>query len=422
MPPLHCFLISKWRGFRVAILAGLSIVPCVFSGCTGSQAPAGVTQAKPIPPVIFDFPIEKEVTDFEDFVGQTEAVKTVMVRARVTGYLDKVNFEDGAEVAEDAVLFEIDPRSYQATAARTAAGVKQGDAHLKRLDLDNRRAQNLTARGVMPREEFDKISGDFSEAESMLASSKADNELAQLNLSFTKVTAPIAGRLSRRMVDPGNLVKADDTMLTTIVSLDPMHVNFDIDERTLLRLRRLVLEGKIKPRAEADVPIQAALADEDDYPHTGKINFSDNRLDASTGTLRLRAEIANPVVNPANKTRVFTPGLYVKIRLPVGVPHKSVLVPEEAVGTDQGRKFLYLINAENKIIQRPVTIGSRDGVFRVIASGLTMEEKARVVVRGLQRVRLNEKVNPQRLPSSDSLSSGPEVKTPAKAAEKKSRL
>jgi len=382
------------------VLSGLDCLP-------GKTDPSAKKADDPI--VIYDLPIMQEITEYEDFVGYTEAQKTVEIRARVTGYLDKVNFEDGSDVNQDAVLFEIDPRPYQATAARTEAGVVQSDAHNKRLDRDVRRAQSLIARGVMPQEEYDKVTGDYAESGGLLASAKADNDLAKLNLSFTRVTAPISGRISRKMVDPGNLVRADDTLLTTIVSLDPMYLYFDIDERTMLRLQRLIREGKIKSRREAEIPVLARLSSdkEDEYPYTGIINFSDNRLDSSTGTLRVRAQIPNP------KPYIFTPGLYVKVRLPVGKPRLAVMVPGEAIVSDQGRKFLWVVDKAKEVDketkvekevevvhQLSVTVGLPSGKMRVIEEGITPGAKTRIVVRGLQRVRPNLRVNAQSMPTS----------------------
>ena len=212
--------------------------------------------------------------------------------------------------------------------------------------------------------------------------------MAKLNLDFTEVKAPISGRISRRMVDPGNLVRADDTMLTTIVSLDPMYAYFDIDERTLLKLRRLTAEGKIKARDDGNViPVWVGLSDEEEFPHAGEINFTDNRVDPSTGTLRVRGVLPNP------KPRLFSPGMFVRIRLPVGEPHQAILIPEKAVGTDQGNKFLYIVDGEDKVVYRPVKTGSLNEGMRVVTDGLKAGE--RVIVIGGQRVRQGAPVDAQ---------------------------
>jgi multidrug efflux system membrane fusion protein len=395
--------IASPRAATLAIAASM----LVSFGCSRTKPNA----VPPNPPtVIVAAPVTREVTDVEDFVGQTAAEFTVEVRARVTGYLNMVNFIDGKEVEKDSVLFEIDPRSYETELARTEALVVQNEAHAKRLDLDFRRGKTLRGREVMPQEEFDKIEGDLAEAKAMISSAKAARDFAKLQVGFTKVKAPISGLISRRMVDKGNLVKADDTLLTTIVSLDPMYVYFDIDERTLIRLRRLVNEGKVARRGDAGVPIQGALADEDDFPHQGAINFSENRLDMSTGTLRVRAIMANPLPTDGKGTRVLSPGMFMKVRLPVGTPRMAMLVPEESIGTDQGAKFVYVVEEKKPdpkapatdpkkpkqyvVSQKPVNIGNlyfRN--LREIVTGIGPND--RVITMGLQRVRDGVAVTPQ---------------------------
>ena len=333
-------------------------------------------------------PISRTVADFEDFVGQTMAVMTIDVRARVTGYLDKVNFDDGADVNQDVVLFQIDPRPYEAEVARTKASLEQAVAHNKRLEADYHRAQTLLAREQLARADYDLTAGDYSESGAMVGIARAQYDLALLNLGFTKVTAPITGRLSRRLVDPGNLVSQDNTILTSIVSLDTIYVYFDLDERTLLKLRRLVNAGKIKSRTEAEIPVFGALADEEGFPHRGTINFSDNRLDTNTGTLRVRAVIPNP------KPRAFSPGMYMKVHLPVGTPHMAMLVPEEAVGTDQGERYVYVVDEKDTVAQRRIKAGNLYfQKWRAVDEGIGPDD--RVVVSGLQRVRPGLKVDPK---------------------------
>ncbi len=356
-----------------------------FTGCT-QEAPK-LAPTKP-PVVLVSTPVSDEVTEFEDFTGRTDAVFSVEVRARVTGYLEKVNFKDGAEVKEGDLLFQIDPRIYQAELDRAEATILQAEARLKRLEADNRRATMLFNRGAISREEFERISSDFAEGTASVGIAKANRDLAKLNVGYTKVTAPISGRISRRLVDPGNLVQADQTALTTIVSLDPMYVYFDIDERTMLKFRRLIREGKIQSRESgAVVPVLTALSDEEGFPHVGAINFSDNRVDASTGTLRVRGSIANP--NP----RVLSPGLFMRVRVPIGTPRYALMISEQSLGTDQGRKFLYVVNDKNEVVYRPVKVGPLNEGLRVIEDGLKRGE--RVIVSGLQRVKPGAKVDPK---------------------------
>jgi multidrug efflux system membrane fusion protein len=354
------------------------------AGCNDDR-PAAKKAAPPI--VTVTQPVERDITEHEDFTGRTDAVYTVDVRARVSGYLEKVSFKDGDEVKEGDVLFQIDPRQYEADLARNEATVTQAEAHARRLEADYQRAVKLYARGGIGREEYDRITGDRDEAEAAVGIARAARDLAKLNVQWTKVLAPITGRLSRRLVDPGNLVKADDTIMTNIVSQDIMYVYFDIDERTLLRLRRLIREGKIKSRTETEVPIHVELADEAGYPHKGVIDFSDNKIDPSTGTLRVRGKIDNP------RPRVLSPGLFVRVQLPIGNPHRALMVPEQALGTDQGRKFVYVVDRDRKVLYRTVKVGPLEEGYRVVVDGLKPGE--RVILSGVQRVKPGIEVNPK---------------------------
>ena len=347
------------------------------AGCARPQAQAGMG-APPPPEVKVSLPVSREVTDFEDFPGRTEAVNSIDVRARATGYLATVNFREGSIVQKDVVLFEIDSKPYEAELARAEANLVQAEAHAKRLDLDYKRGLNLIGTKAMAQEDFDKISGDRAEAIAAISVASASRDTAKLNLGYTKVHAPITGRISRRNIDPGNLVKADDTILTTIVSLDPIYAYFDVDERATLRLKQLVREGKLKFDPENKVPVFMALANEKDYPHKGIIDFVDNRVDADTGTWRLRGKFDNPNESVAS-------GMFVHVRLPIGPAHQALMIAEEALGTDQGQRFVYVIDDEGKAHSRPVTVGRLHEGLRVILDGLKPADK--IVVNGLQRVR-----------------------------------
>jgi RND family efflux transporter MFP subunit len=356
-----------------------------LAGCERAQSQQPPAM-KP-PEVLISLPVTQEVTDYEDFAGRTEAVSTIEIRARVTGYLDKVCFDgkEGADVKKGDVLAEIDPRPYRAELARTEANVVQAQAHLKRLELDYNRATKVRSRGAMSQEEYDKICGDRAEASAAVGVAEASRDNAKLNLEFTQVKAPIDGRISRRLVDPGNLVKADETMLTTIVSLDPMYAYFDVDERTVLRIRRLLREWQTK-LSSAAVPVMLRLADEDEFTHQGTINFVDNKVDTNTGSMWLRGLFTNPKQD-------LSPGLFVYVRLPVGTPRKCILMAEQALGRDQAQKFVYVINDKDEVLYRPVKIGRLENGLRVITEGLAMGEK--VVVSGLQRIRPGIKVEPK---------------------------
>jgi RND family efflux transporter MFP subunit len=404
-------MIRARRGQFPALALALGLACGGVFGC--SSAPPEAVRPKPVL-VTYASPVSDYVTDYEDFTGRTEAIFSINITARVSGYLDKVHFKDGDEVKEDDPLFDIDPRPYKAELDRTEANLAQTEAHLKRLEADFRRATNLLSRGSIGREEYDKVSGDRAEAEAAVGIARASFDLAKLNVGFTKINAPITGRLSRRMVDPGNLVKSDETALTTIISQDPLYVYFDVDERTLLRLRRLVGEGKIPSRQVADIPVLCGLSDEEDFPHKGLVNFSDNKVDPGTGTLRVRASLANP------KPRLLSPGMFMRVRLPVGSPRKSTMVPERSLMTDQGQKYLYLVDEHSKVLRRDVSVGKLEGRMRVIEKvdkGLPSD--AKVIVEGQQRVRPGAEVTARPEPGSDDLKTKSTAERPPSAPEKR---
>jgi membrane fusion protein, multidrug efflux system len=253
-------------------------------------------------------PVVRQETNFETFTGRLSPVNSVELRARVSGYLDKVNFTDGSDVKKGDVLFEIDPRPYQAELDRANAALVLSEARLKRAETDLARAKALLGRGAVSQEEFDKVKADVDEAKAALMVAKATREVYALNLSWTKVTAPIDGRISRRLLDAGNLVKTDETTLARIITTDPINVTFDMDERTFLKLRTAMADGKLKAKSLADLPVAIGLANEKDFPHKAKIDFVDSQLDATTGAIHVRA------VLPNTDGRLM-PGLFARVRL-----------------------------------------------------------------------------------------------------------
>lgn len=356
-------------------------------GCgKASATPTG--PAPQAPEVDVCLPVFQEITDFEDFTGQTESVRTIDIRARVTGYLKAVHFKHGAEVKQGDLLFEIDPPYYEAEFARTEGMVAQTEARLARLKLDYARAERNLSTKVITQEQFDQVSGDLKEAAANLKTAQAQHKIASVNLGYCTIRAPIDGRMSRPNVDPGNLVKADDTTLSLsrIVAQNPVWAYFDLDERTMLRLRRLVHSGKSGALGESQLPVFIGLADEEGYPHQGVLNFEDNRLDPSTGTLRVRGEFSN-------EDRVLQPGLFVRVRLPIGEQYQALLVPEQAVGTDQGQKFVYVIDADDQVTYQRVTTGKLREGLRVITDGISSGD--RIVMTGVQRVQAGMKVVPK---------------------------
>jgi len=363
------------------------------AGC--NKGPAAPPPAAP-PEVKIDSPVIREVTEYEEFTGRTEASMSVELRARVSGYVDKLHFKDGADVKKGDTLIDLDPRGYKAELERLEAQLRDNQARLERLGTEYRRVRSLGTSRAVSQEEVERISGERSQAEASVSAAKAAIKAAKLNIEFATVKAPFDGRLSRRMVDPGDSVKADDTMLTSLVAIDPIHAYFDIDERTVLRLRRLVHEGKLRSSRENTLYVNLGLADETGYPLVGVIDFVDNHLDPGTGTLRIRASLANP-------RKLLSPGMFVRLRLPVSLPYTAALIAEEALVSDQGQKFLYVVNAvdkededkEYRVEYRKVETGQIQNGLRVVKKGLTASDW--VIIEGQQRVRPNVKVTPSRV-------------------------
>jgi RND family efflux transporter MFP subunit len=390
------------RGLGVGLIC---LLPVAIAGCWRPSS-AGSMQAADqaaLPEVLAGRPVVKTITDYEDFTGHTEAVMSVEIRARVSGYLVKglkdggLN-KEGTEVKEGELLFEIDPRTYEADKSKSEAALAQSQAHLERLNKDLKRGQELLPTRSISQGDYDQIAGDYKEAEAAVKTAQAALRLADLNIEFTKVRAPCDGRVSKQLIDPGNMVQADQTPLTTIVTLDPIYAYFDIDERTLLQLRRMVRAGELKSAREAKVKILLRLVDEEGYPHEGLIDFADNRLDTMTGTLRLRCVFPNP-------KRILSPGMFARVRLPIGQPHRAILIPEEALGSDQGQKFLYVVSDRNEVTYRRVQVGSLQDGLRVVKSGLA--EAERVVLDGLQRIKPGDKVRPKNVEATTSSSRSP---------------
>jgi RND family efflux transporter MFP subunit len=343
---------------------------CLLSGAaSAAQEGAGGPPEVPVAR-----PALREVVDHEDFSGRTEATQAVELRARVSGYLLKAPFREGTEVKQGDVLFEIDPRPYRGELDRANATMALAEARLKLAEANHKRMAALLPRGAVAREDLDKAAAERAEAEAGVELARAGREVARLNFEFTQVRAPIAGLVGRRLVVPGNLVKADDTLLAALVTLEPMYVYFDIDERTLLRLRRSFPDGlKVEK-----VPVGIGLGDDNGFPLRGALDFLDIRVDAQTGTLRARAVLPN-------KDKLLLPGMFVRARLAVSPPGKALLVPDQAVMTEEGARFVFVVNDKDVLEKRPVTLGQEDDGWRVVKAGLKAED--RVVVGSLGKLR-----------------------------------
>jgi RND family efflux transporter MFP subunit len=372
---------------------GAVFIPAILllTGCTQSQGGAHQEQP-PAAIVIVSPPIEKSVTDFVDYTGRTDAAESVEIRARVTGFLRPVLFKEGAEVEKGTPLFEIDDREYQADLDSARAELASAEAHRKKATTDFERMESLKQMKAASAEEFDRADAAKKEADANVESARAKQTRAQLNVDFSKIAAPISGKISRSQITEGNLVNADVTVLTTIVSVEPMHVYFDVDERTILTLRKQVREGQLEGKAKEEIPVLMGLTIDNDYPHVGAIDFLENRVDPRTGTIRVRGTFANP--KPEKGERFLDAGLFARVRVPIGDPKPVLLVTERAIGTDQGQKFLYIVDDQNEVAFRPVQLGAIHDGLRVIVEGVTAGE--RVIIDGLQRVRPGSVVQPKR--------------------------
>ncbi|MGO9597256.1 MAG: efflux RND transporter periplasmic adaptor subunit [Isosphaeraceae bacterium] len=375
---------------------GLCATLALVSGCARKPPPIAPSELVSIP---VSKPIVREVTDFVDFTGRTEAIQSVDIRPRTTGYLVKLAFEEGAEVQAGDLLFVIDPRPYQAQLDQATGQVNLYQAQLKlaRSTLGRDRAINSMTPNSISRQQIDQDEAAVEEADARVKAYEKNRDVYKLNHEFTRVIAPISGMVSRYYLTLGNLVNQDQTLLTTIVSLDPMYGYFDMDEPTLLRIRKAINEGKLRPRRANGlrVPVFMGLQGEAGFPHEGSINFVNNQLNPTTGSLLVRGVFPNP--KPQGGTRLLSPGMFVRIRLPIGEPHPAVLVIDRAISSDQGIKFVYVVDKENKVQYRRVTTTSlqEDGL-RVVTDGLKPDEW--VVVAGLQQVRPRLTIRPEQGP------------------------
>ncbi len=396
---------------RTALLLGACLLPAALGllGCRRNQAGPPPPTAPTIP---VSLPVEREVTDYVDFTGRTDAVNSVGIRPRVTGYLTETPFKEGSEVKKGDVLFQIDPRPYQAQLDQANAQVALNQASLKLAQATLERVRPLVTTGAASRQELDEDVAAVNEAEARIKASQAAVEVYKLNLEFCKVTSPIDGVVSRFYYTVGNLVTQDQTLLTTVVAPDPMYAYFDMDEPTLLSIRRAINEGRIKvPSDRSDIPILMGLQGEDGFPQKGKFNFINNVVNPSTGTIAVRGVFPNP--KPENGSRVLSPGMFVRIRLPIGQAHPALLVIDRAVGADQDKRFVYVVGPDNKVQYRRVRTGplEPDGL-RVVneyneddKTGIKKDE--RVVVGALQQVRPRMEVQPDEQPMPNNQGQAP---------------
>ena len=360
-------------------LVGLSAAAAIaLSACADSHAKAAAA-APPAPEVSVAEVVARDVTQWDEFTGRVEAVESVDVRPRVSGYIDQVNFAEGKEVHKGDVLFVIDQRPYRAELASAEALLARAKSEAELTKSQVARAERLLESHAISKEEYDQRVAASTQANANVRGADAALTTAKLNLEWTEVRSPIDGRAGRALITQGNLVNTQPnaTLLTTVVSLDPVYVYFQGDEQTYLRYNQMARDGSRPSSRDARNPVQVGLANEDGFPHQGYMDFVDNQVDAATGTIRARAVLDN-------HDRVFTPGLFARVKLLGSNKYSALLIDEKAVLTDQDRKYVYVLGADDKAERRDVKIGRTDGGLVVVSDGLKPGD--RVIVNGVQKV------------------------------------
>jgi multidrug efflux system membrane fusion protein len=365
----------------------LSLVAVALAACSkGSEQAAA---APPAPAVTVATPKVRTVTDWDEFVGRFEAVHQVQIRARVGGFVDSIDFKDGAIVKAGDLLYVIDPRPYTAVLLQAQGQLADAKAKVDLAERELARATELVRTNAVSEAAVDQRRQQSQAAQAAVLQAEGALKRAELDVSFTNVTAPIAGRISRHLVSVGNLVQGGEagaTILTSIVSMDPIYIYFDMDEATYLKNNRLWHEGRRPSSRDTANPVHIILSGETKPSHEGSMDFIDNRLDVATGTLRGRAVVPNTDLS-------ILPGQFARIRVIGSAPYEALLLPDTAITNDQSRKIVFIVNKDDTVEMRPVTLGPLDEGLRVIREGLTKDD--RVVVDGLQRARVGAKVTPQ---------------------------
>lgn len=369
-------MLRKWR-LPAVVGISISFLIAVSAGAQDAQLPA-VTVAKPV---------VRDVIDADEFIGRFAAVDEVSVRSRVGGYLDQVFFTDGAMVKKGDKLFVIDQRPFRMALSQADASLASAQSTLDYAEAQFKRTESLAGTGTLSVSRLDDDRRALLAAEASVRGAEAAVERARLDLEYTTITAPISGRVDRRLLSPGNLVQADQTVLTTIVSLDPIDFYFDVDERRMLSYARTARErGSALQEGAGSLSVLVTIADASEPPFEGNLDFSENRVDNETGTMRLRARFSNP-------NFILQPGLFGRVEVEGSNSYQAILVPDEAIAADQNERVVYVVGDDGGVSTRPVRLGPRLHGYRVIRSGMTGEEA--IVVNGLMRVRPGVKVKPE---------------------------
>ncbi|MFZ2407760.1 MAG: efflux RND transporter periplasmic adaptor subunit [Methylobacter sp.] len=385
-------LSSPWgarRRTRNGLLAAVALMALIGCGSHDDSKPQPAQG--PLANVKIAQPLSQEVTEWDEYTGRIEAVNSVDVRARVSGYLDKVNFKAGDKVRKGDLLFLIDPKPFTAQLNYAQAELERAKSRHELAKNDLERAERLFKAKAISEEEHDARSKGLRETVAAVQSAEANVYTARLNLDYTQVRSPIDGRIGRELITVGNVVNGgggDATLLTFIVSTDPVYVYADADERSVLKYRRQAHKGGRGSLGDERTPVELAVADEAGFPHQGHLDYISPREDAATGTLALRGVFANP-------DELLSPGFFARMRVRASAPYPAILLPDRAIGTDQAQRFVWVVNQDNQVEYRKVELGAHIGESRVITEGLKPEDWT--VIEGIQKIRPGIKVNPERI-------------------------
>lgn len=377
------------RQLAISFFAGSLYLLAACGESPQSQAQGG---PPPAPPVSVAKVIQHKITEWDEFTGRLEATESVSLRPRISGYIDSVTFTEGTLIKEGEVLFTIDSDAFDAEVNRLSAELADEQSQLQLAKSSYKRALGLNNTNAISKEDLDSRSAELDQAKARVRSVAAALDAAKLNLSYTKVTAPIAGRVSRAVQTKGNYVSAGSSLLTTIVSVDRMYAYFDTDEQTYLKYLQLEQQGTLPSTRYGKNPVYLGLANESDHPHEGYVDFIDNQIDTSTGTIRGRAVFEND-------NGQFVPGMFARLKLIGSAPYDAILISDKAIATDLKTKFVLVVDDQNTAQYRSIILGEKINGLRIVKSGLTAED--RIVVNGLQRVRPGSPVAPSEVPMAD---------------------
>ena len=381
---------------NVLPLSFVMFISLVMAACDSNTASNAQLPVMPPANVKMAQPVVQNVTEWDEYTGRIESMSSVDVRARVSGYLDKVNFKAGAKVKKGDLLFEIDPKPFNAQLQYAQAELERANVKLELAKNDLERSERLFKGKAISEEEHDARSKGAREASAAVQSAHANLEMAKLNLEYTKIRAPIDGRIGRELITAGNLVSgggAEATLLSFIVSTDPVYVYVDIDEHLALKYRRQALQAQHKSTIAEPIPAQLALSDDVGFPYKGIIDYTSPRADIKTGTVSLRGVFANA-------DDLLNSGFFARLRVRASAPYSALLIPDRAIATDQGQHFVWVVNSEQKVEYRSIALGAHIGQSKVIVSGLKSDEW--VVVDGLPKLMPGRQVNPEKIVLSES--------------------